>query len=78
MADSSTALDQARAELVGWAIVGIAASTQAEAMFTLVLEKGGQRKRITVFATDLGWWLGKAQKAGTAAAQGRTRHVEGH
>lgn len=76
MADK-TVLEQARAAFTGWAIVDIEASGQAEAMFTLVLEKGGQRKRITIFATDLGWWLGKAQKAG-AAAPGRTRHTEGH
>lgn len=51
------------AEIVGWTVLRIESSPDPEAIFILVLEKEGKKKSITIHATDLGWWIGKIQKA---------------
>ena len=56
MEDTKTIKNFSKA-VSGWAIDGIQPCQQPESLFTLVLSKDGQTKKIDLFATDLGWWF---------------------
>ena len=54
-------------ELVGWTISGIEESPNIvhgyDEFFIIVADKDGERKRVTICGTDLGWWLGEIETA---------------
>ena len=52
-------------QIKGWTIVGLGPCLRPEeSLFSLLLEKNGQRKSVELFATDLGWWFKEPLAAG--------------
>ena len=52
-------------QIKGWTIVGLEpCSRPEESLFSLLLEKDGQRKSVELFATDMGWWFKEPLAAG--------------
>lgn len=59
MRDKTT--DKLDKALEGWTVTAVYPNPAPEGMIILSLKKDGQRRKVRLWATDLGWWF-KADK----------------
>ena len=55
-------IERLRKEIKGWEIFDVEYIREDEILFALTFRKNKQKKRIKLFATDLGWWFQKKEK----------------
>ena len=55
-------IERLKKEIKGWEIFDVEYVREDEILFVLTFRKDKQKKRIKLFATDLGWWFQKKEK----------------
>jgi len=48
-------------EIAGWTVTGIEEACEGEQIFAIIVRNGDKQKRVTISATDLGWWIEKVE-----------------